>query len=84
MKPQRLIRVLDCEPAVLVSALNSDDAGTLNILPALWTVPSDIIQAGFGKPSLNTQDVGSDIPLVGTGAIIGSEECKKRCGIKHG
>jgi hypothetical protein len=75
---------VDCEPAVLVSALSSDDSGTLNILPALWTVPQDIIQAGFGNAGINTQDLGKDIPLVGTGAIIGSDECKKRCGIKHG
>ncbi|KAF2819642.1 RmlC-like cupin [Ophiobolus disseminans] len=74
---------VDCEPAILLSALNSDDAGTLNILPALWTVPEDIIRAGFGrKESFNPQEVGMAIPRVGTGAIIGSEECKKRCGIK--
>jgi oxalate decarboxylase/phosphoglucose isomerase-like protein (cupin superfamily) len=74
----------DCEPATLLSALSSDDAGTLNILPALWNMPADIIQAAFGQADLNTQDVGREIPLVGTGAIIGSAECKKRCGIKHG
>jgi hypothetical protein len=73
----------DCEPALLISALNSEDSGTLNILPALWSVPQDIIQAGFGAPGMNTQDVGRDIPAVGTGAIIGSAECKKRCGIKE-
>jgi hypothetical protein len=74
--------MIDCEPALLISALNSEDSGTLNILPALWSVPQDIIRAGFGTPGMNTQDVGRDIPAVGTGAIIGSEECKKRCGIK--
>ncbi|KAF2025430.1 RmlC-like cupin [Setomelanomma holmii] len=85
--PQGSLHVMqnnDCEPALLVSALSSDDSGTLNILPSLWTVPQDIIQAGFGNAGLNTQDLGKDIPLVGTGAIIGSEACKKRCGINHG
>jgi hypothetical protein len=65
----------------LLSALNSEDSGTLNILPALWQVPQDIIQAGFGDFSINTQDLGKNIPLIGTGAIIGSAECRKRCGI---
>jgi hypothetical protein len=74
----------DCEPALLVSALNSDDSGTSNLLPALWTMPADIINAAFGQPGMNAQDVGRDVPLVGTGAILGSAECKKRCGINHG
>jgi hypothetical protein len=65
-----------------VSALNSEDTGTLNILPALWTVPQDLIQAAFGAETMNTQGTGQNIPAVGTGAIIGSAECKKRCGIK--
>jgi hypothetical protein len=73
---------LDCEPAILISALNSEDPGTLNILPALWTVPKDIIQAAFGASGMNTQDMGEKVPSVGTGAIIGSTECKKRCGIE--
>ncbi|EUC49862.1 hypothetical protein COCMIDRAFT_83621 [Bipolaris oryzae ATCC 44560] len=71
----------DCEPSLLISSLNSDDSGTLNILPSLWSVPQDIIGAGFGNDAFNAADVGKDIPAVGTGAIIGSAECKKRCGI---
>ncbi|KAH7081963.1 RmlC-like cupin domain-containing protein [Paraphoma chrysanthemicola] len=85
--PQGSLHVMqnnDCEEAMLVSALSSDDSGTLNILPSLWTVPQDIIQAGFGNAGINTQDLGKTIPPVGTGAIIGSEACKKRCGISHG
>ncbi|CAO2654375.1 Nn.00g111080.m01.CDS01 [Neocucurbitaria sp. VM-36] len=85
--PQGSLHVMqnnDCEPALLISALNSDDSGTLNILPSLWTVPQDIIQAGFGDFALNTEDLGRYIPEVGTGAIIGSAECQQRCGIVHG
>jgi hypothetical protein len=73
---------LDCEPAILISALNSEDPGTLNILPALWTMPKDIIEAAFDASWMDTQDVGGKIPAVGTGAIIGSAECKKRCGFE--
>jgi hypothetical protein len=72
----------DCTPSLLISALNNEDSGTLNILPSLWSVPADIIQAGFNDPSIDTADLGRNIPEVGTGAIIGSEECKKRCNIQ--
>lgn len=85
--PQGSLHVMqnnDCEPALLVSSLNSDDSGTLNILPSLWSFPQDIIQAGFGSSAINIVDLGSNIPAPGTGAIIGSIECKKRCGIEHG
>lgn len=81
MMEQRLMKI-DCEPALLISALNTEDTGTINILPSLWKVPSDIIQAAFGSDGMNTQAAGGNIPAVGTGAIIGSAECKKRCGIK--
>ncbi|KAL5116995.1 hypothetical protein ACEQ8H_005081 [Pleosporales sp. CAS-2024a] len=72
----------DCNPALLISALNSEDTGTNNILPSLWDMPWDIIQAAFGNAGLDTQSTGGNIPAVGTGAIIGSAECKKRCGIQ--
>ncbi|KAI4622359.1 uncharacterized protein J4E88_009130 [Alternaria novae-zelandiae] len=72
----------DCEPALLLSALNSDDSGTLNILPSLWSVPQDVISAGFGDASFNPASIGEMIPEVGTGAIIGSAECKKKCNIQ--
>jgi hypothetical protein len=74
---------LDCQPALLISALNSEDTGTTNILPALWNLPQDIIRAAFGVLWMNTQDTGSRIPPVGTGAIFGSAECKRRCGMSE-
>lgn len=79
-----LTRTSDCEPALLVSALNSDDTGTTNLLPALWTMPQDIIQAAFGDAGMETQQAGRGIPPIGTGAILGSAECIKKCGINHG
>lgn len=74
--------ISDCEPALLISALNSEDTGTLNIMNALWTMPEDVVRSAFGNAGMNTQEGGKKIPAVGTGAIIGSAECKKRCGIK--
>ena len=47
-------------------------------------MPQDIIGAAFGNAAAldDAQKVGGQIPLVGTGAIIGSKECKKKCGIE--
>ncbi|KZM26794.1 uncharacterized protein EKO05_0000359 [Ascochyta rabiei] len=85
--PQGSLHVMQnngCEPALLISALNSDDSGTLNALNGLMTVPSDMVQASFGDENLDTAQLGKGIPGVGTGAVRGSPECLKRCGIEHG
>ncbi|KAF2631765.1 RmlC-like cupin [Macroventuria anomochaeta] len=85
--PQGSLHVMqnnDCEPALLLSALNSDDSGTLNALNGLWTIPDDMKRAAFGNENLDTAQLGKRIPDVGTGAVRGSPECLKRCGIEHG
>ena len=64
--------------------MNSDDSGTLNALNGLWQIPDDMKQAAYGDKTLNTTQLGSKIPPVGTGAVPGSFECRKRCGIEHG
>jgi hypothetical protein len=46
-------------------------------------MPQEIIKAAFGISGMNTQDTGGRIPAVGTGAIIGSAECKRRCGMQE-
>jgi hypothetical protein len=43
-----------------------------------------MIRAGFGNETLDTAQLGKGIPDVGTGAVRGSPECMKRCGIEHG
>ncbi|KAF1931621.1 RmlC-like cupin [Didymella exigua CBS 183.55] len=85
--PQGSLHVMqnnDCEPALLLSALNSDDSGTLNALNGLWQIPDDMKRAAFGDEDLDTAQLGKEIPDVGTGAVRGSPECLKRCGIEHG
>ncbi|KAF9696739.1 hypothetical protein EKO04_005419 [Ascochyta lentis] len=85
--PQGSLHVMqnnDCEPALLLSALSSDDSGTLNALNGLMTVPSDMVQASFGDENLDTAQLGKGVPDVGTGAVRGSPACLKRCGIEHG
>jgi hypothetical protein len=47
-------------------------------------IPDNMRRAAFGMPDLNTTHLGSKIPPVGTGAVDGSFECRKKCGIEHG
>ncbi|EMF12727.1 RmlC-like cupin, partial [Sphaerulina musiva SO2202] len=68
-----------CKPAQLVSALNHEDAGTMNInqiflngfAPA-W------VNAAFGGNIVNDQTSSHALPP-GTGANWGSAECMSRC-----
>ncbi|ORY13257.1 RmlC-like cupin domain-containing protein [Clohesyomyces aquaticus] len=70
-----------CEDAILISALDSEDAGTLNMVngPVL-NFPEDIMRAAFGDDDLDIGAMGKRIPDVGTGSVMGSAECRKRCG----
>jgi len=72
---------LGCGNATLVSALNSEDAGTHNILNGLFGLPSDLVWAAFGgNPAvMNISAIAAMIPAVGTGSIIGSAECLAAC-----
>jgi hypothetical protein len=65
----------------LISALNSEDAGTLNVANGLFELPGDIVQAAFGNnPALKAlAEIARDIPAFGTGASEGSAECLARC-----
>jgi hypothetical protein len=78
-----MMSLTGCENAQLVSALDSEDTGTLNFLNGLYTLPTEMVKAGFGNNgAFNVGDIGKKIPDVGTGAVLGSEECLKRCGIQ--
>lgn len=77
---------LGCENATLVSALNSEDAGTHTIMNGLYTLPFDIILAAYGNPTPSSAAYDlfrayniSDVPPVGTGSIIGSADCLAAC-----
>ncbi|KAF2012322.1 RmlC-like cupin [Aaosphaeria arxii CBS 175.79] len=75
-----------CENAQLISALNSEDPGTLNHINALFLFPPDIVEAAFGaqrsaSDGFDVRTLGRDVPGVGTGAVMGSRECMRRCGI---
>ncbi|KAK1454764.1 spherulin-1A, partial [Colletotrichum melonis] len=72
-----------CGYATLISALDSDDTGTLSILNGLFKLPNDMVQAAFGgiSGSKSSEGGGNRVPGVGTGAALGSEECLARCGM---
>lgn len=64
-----------CNNSTLISALNSEDAGTHNILNGLYSFPADMVGAAFGGEAPK----GDGIPPVGSGAALGSAECRKKC-----
>ncbi|KAF2739459.1 RmlC-like cupin [Polyplosphaeria fusca] len=71
-----------CDNAQLISALNSDDAGTTNIFnTAFDNIPHEVLAAAFGDDEFDAGTVGKNIPKVGTGSVMGSAECRRRCGI---
>lgn len=71
-----------CAPAQLVSALNSDDAGTQNIGNVFTNgFPSELVGAALG---VETSGMGAKVVSIGTGANWGRAECLARCGIDPG
>lgn len=72
---------IGCENAQLVSALNSDDAGTHNLANAFFSLPANFTQTILG-PDVNLQSVGSHIPPVGTGSNFGPDACRAACAAK--
>ncbi|KAH7323450.1 RmlC-like cupin domain-containing protein [Rhexocercosporidium sp. MPI-PUGE-AT-0058] len=66
-----------CTNATLVSALNSEDQGTLNLLNSLYMFPDDLVKASYGGGDFGA--AASGIPPVGTGSIVGSAECLAAC-----
>jgi len=77
-----------CGNSTLVSALNSEDSGTTNLVNALATLPTPLRQAFFGNPSEGSAahsfvaglNPGS-VPAVGTGSILGDAACLAKCQI---
>jgi hypothetical protein len=70
-----------CENAQLISALNSDDPGTLNVGQVFANgFPAELVNAAFGQDLAN-EDVERKMTPVGTGSNWGPESCLRRCGI---
>ena len=60
--------------------MNSDDTGTTNLLNALFSLPDQLVAAAFGSKD-NATSFGANVPAVGTGAAMGSAECRAKCGL---
>ncbi|KAF2115297.1 RmlC-like cupin domain-containing protein [Lophiotrema nucula] len=74
-----------CENAQLISALDTADTGTTNVLNAMFdNIPQEILAASFGIPDFNVEEMKKGVAGVGTGSVMGSYECQKRCGIEGG
>jgi hypothetical protein len=69
-----------CGNSTLISALNADDTGTTNLLNALFSLPDYMVAAAFGSKD-NATSFGANVPAVGTGAAMGSAECRAKCGL---
>jgi len=71
-----------CENAQLVSALNSDDAGTQNIGNVFTNgFPADLVNAAFGG-NVAGASTAANMDPIGTGSNWGLSECLKQCGIQ--
>ena len=74
-----LIVPTGCTPAQLVSALNSEDQGTLNLVNNLFSLPDHFLDAATDYSGISYNKTRGDTPGVGTGSIPGSKECLARC-----
>ncbi|KAF4536324.1 uncharacterized protein LTHEOB_2085 [Lasiodiplodia theobromae] len=69
-----------CENTQLVSALNSEDTGTLNIANVLFQLlPHDIVMPAVGYGPADLNGTAGRVPPVGFGSIYGRRECLDRC-----
>ncbi|WWD20949.1 hypothetical protein CI109_105427 [Kwoniella shandongensis] len=74
----------NCEPAVFVAALSSDDPGVSSIAQNFFALDGDIVDSALGFPfeisGLNIEDFRAIIPRPFAIAVT---ECLDRCGIKY-
>lgn len=68
-----------CTNAQLVSALNNEDQGTLNLGYGLQNLPEDLVNAGMGYQNVSTSDTLANIWPIGTGSNYGPKECLAKC-----
>ncbi|KAI9678504.1 MAG: hypothetical protein M1822_007447 [Bathelium mastoideum] len=72
-----------CGNAQLVSALNAENAGTLNAANNFYRLNDEIIGTVLGQSNTQLNDTLNQIPVIGTGSNAGSAECLKRCGLTN-
>ncbi|KAF3172091.1 hypothetical protein TWF106_000524 [Orbilia oligospora] len=65
-----------CTEATLVSALSSEDPGTLTFANSLFELPIDLVSNAFGGDVSNFR---SRVPNLASNAIAGTRDCLARC-----
>ncbi|KAK6519215.1 hypothetical protein TWF281_003051 [Arthrobotrys megalospora] len=65
-----------CTEATLVSALSSEDPGTLTFANSLFALPVDLVSNAFGG---DISSFRSKVPNLASNAIAGTRECLARC-----
>ncbi|KAL9096496.1 MAG: hypothetical protein Q9165_001493 [Trypethelium subeluteriae] len=73
--------ILGCGNVQLVSALNAENAGTLNTANNFYRLNDQIIGTVLGATGSQLNATMNDIPAIGTGSNAGSVECLSRCGL---
>ena len=72
-----------CENAQLVSALNSEDAGTVNIGQVFTNgFPFELVNTAFSQ-DLASDEVKARMTPIGTGSNWGRRACLRQCGIEE-
>ncbi|OSX60257.1 hypothetical protein POSPLADRAFT_1040522 [Postia placenta MAD-698-R-SB12] len=72
----------NCEPVQFVSALNSEDPGTLLAAQGLFGLPPSIVAASLGE--IGVEEVAGLAEKIPDDVAFGSAECIQRCGINIG
>ncbi|KAK6502100.1 hypothetical protein TWF481_009909 [Arthrobotrys musiformis] len=65
-----------CTEATLVSALSSEDPGTLTFANSLFELPVDLVSTAFGG---DISSFRSRVPNLASNAITGTRDCLARC-----
>ncbi|KAF3143633.1 hypothetical protein TWF569_007253 [Orbilia oligospora] len=65
-----------CTEATLVSALSSEDPGTLTFANSLFELPIDLVSNAFGG---DISSFRSRVPNLASNAIAGTRDCLARC-----
>ena len=72
---------LGCGNVQLVSALNAENAGTLNAANNFYRLNDEITGTVLGQSDSQLNSTANQIPVIGTGSNSGSAECLSRCGL---
>jgi hypothetical protein len=75
--------ITDCENAQLVSVLNSEDSGTVNIGQVFTNgFPTYLVNVAFGQ-DLTSDELRTKMMPIGTGSKWGGRDCLRQCGMEE-